>query len=134
MLSKGFNCQVITPEGEIYADQVDAVIIPAVDGELGVLRNHTPVLAMLGAGGLRINKGPVTQVWFVRGGFMQFVDNELTVLTQEATRAADIDQATAIEALRQAQSLTVTDDISAHHREEAEDAARARLRVLRRRH
>jgi F-type H+-transporting ATPase subunit epsilon len=78
---------VISPERTIYEGAADAVVAPAWDGQLGILRGHAPLMALLGSGELRVTRGGTTEEFFVRGGFLQVVDNKVTVLSEHAEAA-----------------------------------------------
>ncbi|SOD04188.1 F-type H+-transporting ATPase subunit epsilon [bacterium JGI 053] len=78
---------VITPEATIYEGEADEVVAPAYDGSLGILRGHAPLMALLGTGTLRIDRGGSSKSFAVSGGFLQVVDNTVTVLSESATAA-----------------------------------------------
>jgi len=73
---------VITPEGSVFEGDAESVIIPAWDGEIGILRGHAPLMALLGEGQLRVRGRRETERFFVAGGFFQVVDNVVTVLSE----------------------------------------------------
>lgn len=75
---------VISPERVIFEGEADSVIAPAHDGELGILRGHAPLMALLGQGNLRVRRGNDTESFAVAGGFLQVVDNTVTVLSERA--------------------------------------------------
>ena len=84
------------------------VIIPAADGEIGILDRHVPLLALLKAGPLRVVNGADEDVFFVSGGFVDVGRDEkdntvVTVLADSGEHAADIDEAEAQEARREAE-------------------------------
>ena len=84
------------------------VIIPAADGEIGILDRHVPLLALLKAGPLRVVNGADEDVFFVSGGFVDVGRDEkdntvVTVLADSGEHAADIDEAEAQEARRDAE-------------------------------
>jgi F-type H+-transporting ATPase subunit epsilon len=60
----------------------DAVVAPAFDGEVGVLPNHAPFMTLLGNGRLTVRRGDVVSRFFVRGGFLQVVDNRVRVVAE----------------------------------------------------
>ena len=62
--------EIVTPEGQLYADEVDAVNCPGIVGELGVLPHHAPLLSTLGIGELRIRKGDQEESFVIAGGFL----------------------------------------------------------------
>ena len=78
---------VISPERMVYEGEADSVVVPAWEGELGILRNHAPLMALLGSGDLRVRLGSHTEHFHVSGGFLQVVDNVVTVLSERAESA-----------------------------------------------
>lgn len=77
---------VISPEQTLFEGDADMVVAPAWDGELGILRGHAPMLALLGEGSLRITgAGEPDRRFRVRGGFLQVADDIVTVLSEEAS-------------------------------------------------
>jgi F-type H+-transporting ATPase subunit epsilon len=78
---------VISPERTIFEGAADSVVAPAWDGELGILRGHAPLMALLGAGNLRITRGGTTEHFYVAGGFLQVIDDRVTVLSERAEGA-----------------------------------------------
>ena len=81
------HVSVITPEATIYEGDADQVVAPAYNGSLGILRGHAPLMALLGTGTLRIDRGGKSTSYTVSGGFLQVVDNTVTVLSERATAA-----------------------------------------------
>lgn len=79
---------VISPEHTLFDGVADAVVAPAWDGELGILRNHAPLMALLGSGDLRVRRSGTTEHFHVEGGFLQVVDNVVTILSERAESAA----------------------------------------------
>lgn len=84
----GLRVVVISPERTIYQGDADAVVAPAWDGELGILRGHAPLMALLGTGEIRVSRGGETERFNVSGGFLQVVDDVVTVLSERAETAA----------------------------------------------
>ena len=78
---------VITPEATIYEGEADEVVAPAYNGSMGILRGHAPLMALLGTGTLRIDRGGSSKSFAVSGGFLQVVDNTVTALSESATAA-----------------------------------------------
>jgi F-type H+-transporting ATPase subunit epsilon len=75
---------VISPERTVFEGEADQVVVPAWDGELGILRGHAPLLALLGEGEVRIKQGGSDQRFKIKGGFLQVADNMVTVLSERA--------------------------------------------------
>jgi F-type H+-transporting ATPase subunit epsilon len=97
--------ELVTPERIVYSDDdVDTVIVPGADGELGILPSHAPLLAALGIGELRIKKGAEEESFAVHGGYVEVLANRVIVMANVAERAAEIDLARAEEARTRAES------------------------------
>ncbi|MGH7481363.1 MAG: F0F1 ATP synthase subunit epsilon [Longimicrobiales bacterium] len=82
------HVSVLAPAKLVFEGDADSVVVPAWDGELGILRGHAPLMALLGSGELRVRTGSAEQTFQVEGGFLQVVDDHVTVLS-EAARSAD---------------------------------------------
>lgn len=87
MPAERLSVAVISPERTIFEGEADLVVAPAWDGEVGVLRGHAPLMALLGEGELRIRQGDAEDRFFVAGGFLQVVDDTVTVLSERAETA-----------------------------------------------
>lgn len=126
------TCSVITPEAQVFDGPADAVVIPAHDGEIGILPQRAPLLAKLGAGLMRLTTpGGGHENWFIDGGFAQVVDNRVIVLTQRALRPEQIDRGRAVQQLDAARAMPAHDDVALKRKATAEASARAQLRIAR---
>lgn len=99
---------VATAEREVYRGEAEFVAAPGATGELGILPKHSPLLSALTTGELRITNGDVVDEVFVSGGFIEVQPDMVTVLSDSAERATDIDEAAAIEAERKAKEALDT--------------------------
>ncbi len=96
--------EIVTAERMVYSEEdVDRIIVPGVEGELGVLPLHTPLLTMMQPGLMRIIRGNEEIEMVITGGFIEVRENHVTVLADTAERADDIDEARAQEARQRAQ-------------------------------
>jgi len=118
---------VVTPERVIYSDEVDAVIAPGVEGQLGILPHHAPLITMLQAGELRVRKGEEEVCVAVFGGFLEVRPDRVIVLADAAERAEEIDIAKAEEAKRRAEHALADTKVSEVDRARAEAALRHSL-------
>src|SRR5262249_8426537 len=125
------RCVVVTPERAVLDEPADFVALPMYDGELGVLPGRAPLIGRLGYGELRLRRGADTKRYFVDGGFGQVRANVVTVLTQRAILADEIDQSAAARTL-ESPPPTTPEGKAAHQK--AQERARAQLRVARRTH
>lgn len=83
-----FQCVVVTPEQEVLDQSVKQVILPAYDGQIGILTDRAPMLARLGKGSLRIDPASgASQTFAIEGGVAQMKGNKLTILTHKAVPA-----------------------------------------------
>jgi len=96
---------VATAEREVYSGQATMLVAPGAAGELGILPNHSPLLAALKAGELRITNGDEVDEVFVSGGFMEVQPDKITILADTAERASDMDEAEIVAAQRRAEEL-----------------------------
>jgi len=100
------NVEIVTAERVVYSEEgVDEVVVPGVEGELGVLTLHAPLLTMLQPGVMRIMKGNDEIEMAITGGFIEVRENRVTILADAAERAEEIDVVRAEEARRRAQRL-----------------------------
>ncbi len=81
---KTLRIVIVTPERAVLDDKADFVVLPMVDGELGVLPQHAPLIGRIGQGDLRITKEGVVTKWQIAGGFAQVRKDVVTVLTEKA--------------------------------------------------
>jgi F-type H+-transporting ATPase subunit epsilon len=94
----------VSPERIVDSeDDVDMVIAPGADGELGILPNHAPLLTALGIGQLRVKKGAEEECFAVHGGFMEVLANKVVVMADVAEHVEEIDVARAEEARERAE-------------------------------
>jgi F-type H+-transporting ATPase subunit epsilon len=129
--------EIVTPERLAYSDTVDAVTLPGIEGELGVLPHHAPLVSMLGLGELRIRKDGAEESFAIAGGFLQVLPDKVVVMAETADMASEIDVERAAEARREAERALETGfhegaDLSAARA--ALQQALLRERVAQRRH
>jgi F-type H+-transporting ATPase subunit epsilon len=129
--------EIVTPERLAFSDQVDAVFCPGVEGELGVLPHHAPLLSMLGVGELRIRKGSDEEFFAIAGGFVQVRPDKVVVMAELADLSSEIDLEAAEEARNDAERAIQAgfDEPADLARARAEmERALLRIRVAERRH
>ena len=103
--------EIVSPERRAYADEVDMVIVPGIDGELGILPHHTRLLTALGTGELRIKKAGTEQLMLISGGFVEVRPDRVVVMADLAEHSEEIDEARAVEARKRAEAeLEATKD------------------------
>ena len=96
--------EIVSPERRVYDDEVDMVIVPGRNGQLGILPRHTRLISSLGVGELRIKKGGTEQSMLISGGFVEVRPDKVIVMADLAEHSEEIDEARAAEARKQAQA------------------------------
>ena len=94
--------EIITAESEVYADDVDAVVVPGMEGQLGILPHHAPLMTMLQPGELTISKDGESTFLAVSAGFLEVLGNKVTILADAAERSEAIDEDRALAAMEAA--------------------------------
>jgi len=126
---KKLQCVVVTPEKTLFDELVDFVALPLYDGELGLLPGRAPLIGRVGFGELRTRTNDVVRRYFVDGGFAQVRHDVVTVLTQRAIPAEELDAAAAAHDLEVSDNQRVVTDIEYADHVKAVARARGILRV-----
>ena len=127
---------IVTAEKSIFSEDVDMVIAPGVQGQLGILPHHAPLMTMLEPGELIIKKGSDEVYLAVSGGFLEVRPDRVIVLADSAERAEEIDIARAEEARKRAQKRLeerYTPGVDAARAEAALRRSLIRLKIAERR-
>jgi F-type H+-transporting ATPase subunit epsilon len=107
--------EIVTPAARVYSDTIDSVVIPAVDGEVGILPGHIPLLTQIDHGELRVVKNGQPLALIVGGGFVQVSGDRVSVLADFAIEEEKIDEHAAEAAIKRAE-----DDLKGANLEPAE--------------
>jgi F-type H+-transporting ATPase subunit epsilon len=127
------QCVVVTPEATVIDTPAEFVALPLYDGEAGIAPGRSPLIGRLGYGELRIRRAADSTIhMYVDGGFVQVVDNVVSVLTNRAIPANSIDAATAGEQLSSALASRAAGKQEMAIRDRLVAQARGQLRVQRR--
>ena len=97
--------EIVTAERVVFSEDVDVVVAPGIEGELGILPRHAPLMTTLQPGELRVRKGGEEFSLAISGGFLEVRPDRVIVLADSAERAEEIDIARAEEAKRRAEQL-----------------------------
>jgi F-type H+-transporting ATPase subunit epsilon len=95
--------EIVTPEAKVYSDTIDSVVVPTVEGEIGVLPGHIPLLTQIAHGELRVTKGGTTQLLAIGGGFAQIFGDKVSVLAEQAITEEKIDEHAVEAAMKRAE-------------------------------
>ncbi len=126
MARSSFPVEVLTPEGQVFADEVEMVSTRTAVGSIGVLANHAPLMGILEPTELRLYKSESDVIRFAQGeGYLQVVDNQALVLVEEAIAPEDIDRGAFESRLKEAR------DVLERSEEESEERLRAEREVKR---
>ena len=126
------HCTVVTPERTVCDEAADFVALPLYDGELGVAPRHTPLIGRLGCGELRITGEQGVSRFYVEGGFVEVLGDEVSVLTARAIPARELDPAVAEEQLQSVRHRPAIGPEELSSRQRLADQYRAQLRISRR--
>jgi F-type H+-transporting ATPase subunit epsilon len=96
--------EIVTPEARVYSDTVDNVVIPTLEGEIGVLPRHLPLLSQVTDGELRVAKGSNTETLVIGDGFVQVQGDKVSVLAEHAIEENSIDEDAVEKAMQRAQT------------------------------
>ena len=92
MAESTFMLEVVTPERILYRDEIQFMVAPGIEGELGIMKNHAPLVAALNIGVLRYQTSTgVDKRMAISGGFMEVIDNGTRVLAETAEHGNEID-------------------------------------------
>ena len=98
------HCDIVSAEGEIFSGQVEMVIAHGSLGDLGIALGHAPLITELKPGPIRlIKQGGEAEVYYISGGYLEVQPNMVKVLADTVQRAADLDEASAQEAVKAAE-------------------------------
>jgi len=103
-MANSLKLEIVTPEEKVFSDDVDSVTLTGVEGEMGILPNHVPLMTQLVAGEIIAHKGQDTIFLAVGDGFVQVTGDRVSVLTDMAIEADNIDEANVIEAQKRAEA------------------------------
>lgn len=134
--NKGINLDIVTPEKLVFSGKVDYVSVPGVDGELGILPHHSPLITILQPGELRIKLENEEVSLAVGGGYLEVKPDRIIILADIAERDDSIDAQKAEEAKRRAEQTLSSGQISAVDKSAVEASLRmelARLKLVEKR-
>jgi len=127
--------EFVTAERCVFSQEADFVVAPGVEGDLGVLPRHIPLLTPLRTGEIMVRNDGQEEFFFVGGGFLEVLPDKVVILADVAERAEDIDEARAQEARKSAQEALAQDEGDADAAAQLERAIfRIRVAEVRRGH
>ena len=103
--AKTFRLEIVSAERSLFSGEANFVVVPGVDGELGIFPNHTPLLTKIKPGTMKFHAKDESEetLFFVAGGFLEVQPTVVTVLADTVVRGEEIDQARAEESKKKAE-------------------------------
>jgi F-type H+-transporting ATPase subunit epsilon len=98
------HLEIVSPERRAFSEEVESVVVPGIDGELGILPHHTRLISALGTGELRIKRAGGEEILLISGGFVEVRPDRVIVMTDLAEHSDEIDEAKAVEARKRAEA------------------------------
>lgn len=123
------TCIVVTPEATVLDCRAEFVALPLFDGEIGVAPGRSPLIGRLGYGEMRVVKAGQATRYYVDGGFVEVINNVVSVLTNRAVPAGELSAATAEQQLAAARGRPANTPELMAIRDRSVAQARAQLRV-----
>lgn len=124
------HCDIVSAEQEVFSGLVEMLIVAGSEGELGIAPGHAPLITGLKPGPVRVIKqGGEEDVFFVSGGYIEVQPGIITILSDSAQRASDMDEAAALEAQREAEKLLANKGGEINYSKAAAQLAEASARL-----
>lgn len=90
-MANSFKLELVTPLSKILSEEVNFVMLRTTEGDMGILPNHSPFVAGLATGEMKVRNNGQEKFYYVSGGFVEISDNVVTILADEAMDVKDID-------------------------------------------
>jgi F-type H+-transporting ATPase subunit epsilon len=124
-----FQLEIVTPEKLVVKEAVEEAQIPGLDGYLGILPGHAPLITELGVGVITYRAGGTTQTLSVAWGFAEVLQDKVTILAETVERPDEIDVARARQAKERAEQLLQSNDPELDYDRAQDDLRRAETRL-----
>ncbi len=109
-LPNSIQLEIVTPEKQFYCGEVDAVTVPGINGYMGILPGHAPLLSELKIGVITVRKGNDEERFFCSWGFAEILSDQVSVLAEQVEAASEIDHEEASSDKEKADSLLKSKD------------------------
>jgi F-type H+-transporting ATPase subunit epsilon len=128
-MPESFQLEIVTPEKLVVKEAVDEAQIPGLDGYLGILPGHAPLITELGVGVITYRAGGTTKTLSVAWGFAEVLQDKVTILAETVERPDEIDVARAQQAKERAEQLLKSNDPELDYDRTQDDLRRAETRL-----
>ena len=111
-MSEGFNLEIVNPEKSFLSkENVTEVVVPAFEGEMGILKDHISIISFLKPGIIKVFIGSEEENFYVEDGIVEFKDNSLSILTSSVFNIKNVDKKHVRESIEQAEKELTKDEI-----------------------
>ena len=111
-MSEGFNLEIVNPEKSFLSkENVTEVVVPAFEGEMGILKDHISIISFLKPGIIKVFIGSEEENFYVEDGIVEFKDNSLSILTSSVFNIKNVDKKHVRESIEQAEKELTRDEI-----------------------
>ena len=111
-MNENFSIEIVNPEKSFLSkDNVSEVVVPAFEGEIGILKDHIPIISFLKPGIIKVFAGADEENFFVEDGIMEFKDNSLSILTSSIFNLKDANKSNISNAILEAEKELSKDEI-----------------------
>ena len=111
-MSEGFNIEIINPEKSfLLKENVSEVVVPAFEGEMGILKDHISIISFLKPGIIKIFTGAEEEKFYVEDGIVEFKDNSLSILTSSVFNLKNVDKTHVSNSIEEAEKELTKDEI-----------------------
>ena len=111
-MSENFKIEIVNPEKSFLSkDEVSEVVVPAFEGEIGILKDHIPIISFLKPGIIKVFIGSEEENYYVEDGIVEFKDNSLSILTSSIFNLKDIDKNHISNSISEAENELSKDEI-----------------------
>lgn len=124
------HVDIVSAEAAIFSGVAEMVIAPAVQGDVGIMPFHTPLLTPLKEGSIRLKKDDTEEAFYISGGMLEVQPDKVTILSDTALRTKELDEAAALKAKEDAESILAGSKVSGFDQATAQaELARAMLEL-----
>ena len=111
-MSEEFKVEIVNPEKSFLSEEnVTEVVVPAFEGEMGILKDHISIISFLKPGIIKVYSKSEEKKYFVEDGIVEFKDNNLSILTSSIYKVSDLDRNKIDQIVKDAEKETANDDI-----------------------
>jgi len=112
-MSEGFNIEIVNPEKPFLSkENVSEVVVPAFEGEIGILKDHIPIISFLKPGIIKVFTGSEEENYYIEDGILEFKDNSLSILTSSIFNLKDFDKNYVINSISEAEKELSNNEIN----------------------